>query len=122
VRETVERYIDAWERADVEEIVAMLADDAIIAMPPRPAWFRGPEAARLLLARRPFAEGRRYRARPAHANGQLAVVSYPWPRGDNGGHHALHLLTLDVDGRIEALTAFLAAEMLEPLGLPDSPA
>jgi RNA polymerase sigma-70 factor (ECF subfamily) len=35
VSELVERYIDAWERGDVEAIVAMLSEDATLAMPPR---------------------------------------------------------------------------------------
>jgi RNA polymerase sigma-70 factor (ECF subfamily) len=121
VGEIVERYIDAWERADVDEIVSMLAEEAIVAMPPRPAWFRGTEAARLFLASRPFSDGRRYRARRVHANGQLAVASYPISGGESQGHPALHLLTLDSDGRISELTAFLAQEMLAPLGLPGSP-
>jgi RNA polymerase sigma-70 factor, ECF subfamily len=119
VREIVERYIDAWQRADVDALVSMLADDAIVAMPPRPAWFRGVGAARAFFPLRPFAAGRRYRALPARANGQAAVVSYLWPPRQAGGQPALHLLTLDAEGQIAALTAFVAAEMLEHLGLPD---
>ncbi|HEX4564786.1 MAG TPA: RNA polymerase subunit sigma-70 [Solirubrobacteraceae bacterium] len=121
-REVVERYIDAWERADVDAIVSMLAEDAVIAMPPRPTWFRGTEAARLFLASRPFSDGRRYRARPARINGQLAVVSYPLPPADPGTHGAVQLLSLAAGGRIEAITAFLADAMLEPLRLPPAPA
>ena len=34
VRDLVERFIDAFERADVDAIVALLADDAEFAMPP----------------------------------------------------------------------------------------
>ena len=41
LRELVETYVDAWQRGDVEAIVGMLADDAVIAMPPMAAWFRG---------------------------------------------------------------------------------
>jgi RNA polymerase sigma-70 factor (ECF subfamily) len=121
VREIVERYIDAWERADVDAIVSMLTDDAIIAMPPRPAWFCGTRAVRVFLAARPFAEGRRFRALRVHANGQVAIASYPQSPAAPGPHAALHLLTLDARGRIEAITAFLADEMLAPLGLPDAP-
>ncbi len=44
VRAIVERYVDAWERRDVEALVAMLVDDATFAMPPYPNWFHGREA------------------------------------------------------------------------------
>jgi RNA polymerase sigma-70 factor (ECF subfamily) len=121
VREIVERYMAAWERADVEEIVSMLAADAIIAMPPRPAWFRGIDAVRRFLTSRPLAEGRRYRVLPAHASGQIAVVSYGLAR-DSAARRHLQLLTLDSEGRIEAISAFLGEDMLEPFGLPATPA
>src|SRR5262245_63505585 len=52
VRQLVERYMDAWESGDVEEVVSMLAEEAILAMPPRPSWFRGLQAARVFLAGR----------------------------------------------------------------------
>ena len=35
VRELVGRYVDAWERCDIEAFAAMLAQDATFAMPPR---------------------------------------------------------------------------------------
>src|SRR4051794_33825090 len=39
-------FVEAWERGDTRALVAMLAEGAILTMPPRPAWFRGREAAR----------------------------------------------------------------------------
>ena len=40
-RELVARFVDAWNRADVSAIVAMLSDDASFSMPPLLTWFRG---------------------------------------------------------------------------------
>jgi RNA polymerase sigma-70 factor (ECF subfamily) len=111
-REIVATYVDAWERGDVDVIVSMLADDAILAMPPRPSWYRGVEQARVFLARGPLAPGRRRRLRPAAANGQLAVGSYyqGWPDRPDGVH-VLQLLTLDPGGRIAEITAFVETEL-----------
>jgi RNA polymerase sigma-70 factor (ECF subfamily) len=36
VREIVANYVDAWERGEVDALVAMLAEDATFAMPPPP--------------------------------------------------------------------------------------
>jgi RNA polymerase sigma-70 factor (ECF subfamily) len=112
VREIVRNYVDAWERGDVEAIVAMLAEDAILAMPPRPSWYRGLEAARVFLARGPLAPTHHRRLRPARANGQIAVGSYylGWP-GQPETLQVLQLLTLDTNGRIAEITAFVGAEL-----------
>ena len=114
VREIVERYMDAWERGDVEAIVSMLADDAILAMPPWLSWYRGLKAARVFLAREPLAPTHSRRVHTAHANGQIAVSclfmgwdGYPDPLP------VLQLLTLDTSGSIAQVTAFVGTE-LEP--------
>jgi RNA polymerase sigma-70 factor, ECF subfamily len=44
VRALVQRFIDAFERGDVDAIVALLAEDATFAMPPYEEWYRGREA------------------------------------------------------------------------------
>jgi RNA polymerase sigma-70 factor, ECF subfamily len=50
LRELVESYVDAWERADVDAVVAMLAEDACFAMPPLASWFYGREGIAEFLA------------------------------------------------------------------------
>src|SRR5207302_6291978 len=105
LNDLVNRYVQAWEGGDVDAIVAMLTDDAVLAMPPRPSWYRGLEAARVFLARGPLAPDRGRRLRATHANGQLAIASYYTPgTGDTQPLQVLQLLTLDADGRIEAIT------------------
>jgi RNA polymerase sigma-70 factor (ECF subfamily) len=114
VREVVSTYVDAWERGDVDAIVAMLAEEAIVAMPPRPSWYLGLDAARAFLARGPLAPTISRRARGAQANGQLAVgvVFFGYP-GEPVVLQVLQLLTLDANGRIAEITAFVGTE-LEP--------
>jgi RNA polymerase sigma-70 factor (ECF subfamily) len=115
VRELVERYVDAWESGDVDTVVSMLAQDAILAMPPRPTWYRGIDAARVFLARGPLAAGQRRRAHLTHANGQPAVASHYESR-DGRTIEVLQLLTLETDGRIASVTAFVGTE-LAPFGV-----
>ena len=117
VRELVERYMDAWESGDVDAVVSMLAEDAILAMPPRPSWFRGLEAARVFLAGGPLAPTHSRRVRPAYANGQIAVGTYYLGLpGQLKTLQVLQLLTLDLNGRISEITAFVGTE-LAPFGI-----
>jgi RNA polymerase sigma-70 factor, ECF subfamily len=101
------RYVDAWERADVVALAAMLAEDAVWSMPPRPEWFRGPDAIALFLRAHPLANPTRLRISPTRANGQLAFTH------DEGSdkeqryvRHGLHVLALD-GNRIGEITVFL---------------
>src|SRR5829696_2418906 len=72
VREIVDRYVDAFERADVDAVVEMLAADGAFTMPPLPTWYRGREAVAAFLKGHVLASENRWRLVPARANGQLA--------------------------------------------------
>ncbi len=117
--EIVEAYVDAWERGDVDAVVAMLTDDASLAMPPLPAWFRGRADVGTFLAARPLAPGARWRLVRTWANGQPAVGHYRWDR-ERGGFraHSINVLTLTGD-RVAAVTAFLDGSILPAFGLPE---
>jgi RNA polymerase sigma-70 factor (ECF subfamily) len=115
---TVDRFAAAWERADVEALKAMLAEDAIFAMPPHPTWFAGRDAIAAFLRRRPFRPGWRERVVPTRANGQLAFGHYAWVDGRFAAH-GLTVLTLR--GReIAEITAFLSREPFARFGLPET--
>jgi RNA polymerase sigma-70 factor (ECF subfamily) len=43
-RALVERFVEAWDRVDIEGIVELLREDAVMAMPPEPVWFDGRDA------------------------------------------------------------------------------
>src|SRR5262249_1320108 len=40
------RFISAWESGDLDAFAALLADDAILTMPPHPEWYEGRDAVR----------------------------------------------------------------------------
>ena len=117
LRRLVDRFVAAWERADVDAVVAMLADGAVLTMPPAPTWFQGRDAVAAFLARVPLARRTRRRLVPTRANGQPAFGVYRWERNAFAPSELI-VLTLDGD-RIAEITAFLSAESFERLGLPD---
>src|SRR5262249_7038995 len=109
------RYAEAWESSDVERLVAMLAEDVRLAMPPQAEWYLGRDAVRAALARGPFTH--RWRLLPTSANRQLAVGCYRW----HEEHRAfvgegMDVLTLRA-GRIALINAFVVSD-LEAYGLP----
>jgi RNA polymerase sigma-70 factor (ECF subfamily) len=114
----VSRYVDAWQRGDVDAIVKMLTEDAVFAMPPMPTWFIGPFAIGAFLRERVIVPANRWRVVPARANGQVAFGYYLWD--EPAATYRLHNLSVvTVRGaQIAELTSFLSPEYLGRSGLP----
>ncbi len=118
LRELVSRFADAWERHDVDTVVAMLADDARMTMPPQPSWYRGRDAIATFLRRWPLSPEKRFRLRPVGANGQPALAGYIWDERANAFEaEGILVLTLR-DDRIEEITAFRTPEVFRFFDLP----
>jgi RNA polymerase sigma-70 factor (ECF subfamily) len=119
IREVVGSYMAAWERGDVDGVVAMLTEDAMIEMPPTPIWFRGREAIAAFYAKWLLSGALRWRHVPTRANGQLAVGCYIWDaERDVYAAHVLDVLTLRGE-RIAEITAFVDPGVFRGFGLPD---
>jgi RNA polymerase sigma-70 factor (ECF subfamily) len=119
LRETVEGFVDAWERADVDALAARLTEDAVMAMPPEPTWFRGQETVAAFLRAVPMGDSYRWRVLPTSANGQPAFAHYLWEDDANAFvGHGIAVLTLEGD-RICELTVFREPELLARFGLPE---
>jgi RNA polymerase sigma-70 factor, ECF subfamily len=119
LREIVDRFVDAWERADVDKLVSMLTEEPTMTMPPLPTWYRGRKAVAAFLEGWPLRRDRRWRVVPARANGQLAFGHYIWDEERaTFAAESITVLTLDGD-RIAEITAFLDAELLPRFGLPN---
>jgi RNA polymerase sigma-70 factor, ECF subfamily len=118
LREIVDGYIEAWEAADVSAIAAMLADDAVLAMPPWREWYSGREAVAAFLGRFPFSVGPR-RLVPIRANAQPAFAHYYWD-ADAAAFlaHGIHVLGLRGE-RIQDITIFRTPEAFDRFGLPE---
>jgi RNA polymerase sigma-70 factor (ECF subfamily) len=121
LREIVDRYVDAFERNDVDTVVEMLAADGAFTMPPVPTWYRGREAVAAFLSGHVLAGDKRWRLVPARANGQLAFGNYRWDEARSVFEpRSLSVLTLGREGIAEITTFIdLGPEMMARFGLPD---
>ena len=119
LREIVDRYVDAFERNDVDAVVEMLAVDGAFTMPPVPTWYRGREAVAEFLSGHVLAGDKRWRLIPARANGQLAFGNYRWDEAQSMFEpRSLSVLTLGQEG-IAEITTFIGPEMIRRFALPD---
>jgi RNA polymerase sigma-70 factor, ECF subfamily len=116
----VERYVAAWERNDVDAVVAMLTKDAKMTMPPLPSWYSGRGRIADFLLRYPLSDAHRWKMLPTAANGQPALAGYLWDDGSDAFvPNCLSVLTLR-DKQIEEVTAFLTPEAFLRFDLPAS--
>jgi hypothetical protein len=101
----------------VNDVVALLTDDVLLAMPPLPLEYQGRDLAARFLATVAFRDGRRYRMIATRANGQPAFGTYLRdPR--TGVTHANGLLVITLSGaRVSAITRF-DNSVLPGFGLP----
>jgi RNA polymerase sigma-70 factor (ECF subfamily) len=115
------RYVDAFERYDIDEFVTLLHEDAIQSMPPFAMWLRGAADIRAWMLG-VGAGCRGSRLTTLAVNGSPAVAQY---RADSaGGHTPWGIHVLDVaDGRISEIHTFLdiagpPGELFAQFGLP----
>ncbi len=117
-RVLLDRYVRAWERADIDGIVALLRDDALLTMPPNREWYRGRPAIRTFFAWvwRTTGAGP-FLLVPTAANAQDGYAQYD--AGSNGREwraHAIQVLTYH-DNEIAALTVFRDTRLFQAFGL-----
>jgi RNA polymerase sigma-70 factor (TIGR02960 family) len=117
-RALVGRFADAVERGDADAIVALLAEDAWLTMPPEPYEYQGHAAIAAFLRDRPALRSGRLRLVPTRANGQPAFGCYV-PDAQAAIVRAYGLLVLTLEGnRVAAITWFGDRGVLPHFGLP----
>jgi RNA polymerase sigma-70 factor (TIGR02960 family) len=115
-RELLDRYVAAFQNADVDGLVAVLTDDARYEMPPFLTWFQGSVAIGAFLGPRMHGFGETPVIRTS-ANGQPAIALYPATADGQHRLHALHVLTLASHG-IGRVVAFMDIDALRRFDLP----
>ncbi len=119
-RELLNRYMGAWESADVEALIALLKEDATFQMPPFPAWYQGRLGIRTVVSTTILAGDARGRFRllPTRANAQPAFAWYQ--RDEAGGvYRAFAIQVLMVDGDLLAdITTFANPGLFRHFKLP----
>ena len=116
-RGVIDRYVRAFEAAEVPALVGLLTDDAVMEMPPVPLWYRGSRDYGLFMRRVFEMHGPGWAARQLTANGQPALAAYaPDPAG---GHrvHTLQVFTV-AGGRVARNVVFADPRVFEAFGLP----
>jgi RNA polymerase sigma-70 factor, ECF subfamily len=113
----LERYVTAFENADIGALAAMFHEDVQLEMPPIPTWFAGRDAVVTFYGDRIFRTLVRRVLVPIRANGCPAAATYVLH--DDGRLHAHSVQVLEVeDGRIVHLYAFLDTTLFALFGLP----
>jgi RNA polymerase sigma-70 factor, ECF subfamily len=108
VKDLVSRYVDAWERCDVEAFAAMLSEDATFTMPPLASWYHGRDAITQWAAAWPLSGTWRWRTITTRASGQPAIGFYAF-HADSGRHRAFALNVLTLRGtEVSSVSAFIA--------------
>jgi RNA polymerase sigma-70 factor (TIGR02960 family) len=117
-RRLVGRFADAVQSGDVDEIVSLLTDDALLTMPPQPLEYEGHEAIATFLRHRAELRGAPLRVVPTRANTQPAFGCYlPDPHAAIARPYGLIVLTL-AGAEIAAITWFADTGIFRHFGLP----
>jgi len=118
VRAVIDRYVHAFEAADVPALVKLLADDAVLEMPPVPLWYRGRGDYGAFISRVFGMRGPGWAMRRLTANGQPALAAYaPAPDGPPR-LHTLQVFTI-TGGQVAVNVVFADPAVFRVFGLPE---
>jgi len=119
-RELLGRYVDAFERDDVDALVSLLREDAMMRMPPQPAVIGAVEIARFLREKAGGGDLAHFRLTPTWANGRPAVAIHS--RTEDRGLVPHGISVLEVEGeQIVGIDTFIDPRLLPRFGFPAEP-
>jgi RNA polymerase sigma-70 factor (ECF subfamily) len=112
------RFITAWESGDLEAFTAMLAEDALLSMPPQPEWYAGREAVSQFFGAVWAAVPGQRRLLQVTANAGLAVAVYNRPPAERAAYQASAIMLVEMRGGLVAqLTRFAFPRLFSMFGL-----
>jgi RNA polymerase sigma-70 factor (ECF subfamily) len=115
-RGLLNRYVAVFEQADMDGLVALLREDAMLRMPPQPDLGGGVQIARFFLETVAQGDLTRIRHRPTSANGRPAVTIEV--RAEDGTWIPEGIAVLEVEGdQIIGIDAFLDPALLPRFGV-----
>ncbi len=116
-RRLLAKYVDAFERFDIDGLVGLLHKDAVQSMPPYAMWLLGRDDIGRFMAG-PGHGCLGSKLVPVHANGSPAFGHYK--PGTHGGYTPWAIMVIEISGDgISGIHSFLEAEKLFPaFGLP----
>jgi RNA polymerase sigma-70 factor (ECF subfamily) len=125
VRELLDRYLRAWQLADITGFVQVVADDVRLSMPPLLTWFDGRDAVAAFVEAEIFARARPHGVpmRAGWCNGQPAFATYEPDGQGRLTASGLQILELDSRGgrpRVTAIVSFRDPALAARCGLPAS--
>jgi RNA polymerase sigma-70 factor, ECF subfamily len=115
-RAWVDRYMQAFERADVEGLKRLLTEDVLMEMPPMVNWFTGPGNYGLFMDWVFEHAGTDWRLKPVAANGGQPGFAAYRRAGDGYELHTLQVFTVTAGG-ISRNSVFQDSEVFASFGL-----
>jgi RNA polymerase sigma-70 factor (ECF subfamily) len=104
-RAVVDRYVAAFERADLAALTELLADEVVLEMPPMWNWYAGPADYAGFMDRVYRTRGTDWRTISLWANGEAGFAAYL-----GGALHTVQLLTVS-GGRVRRTSVFQDPEV-----------
>lgn len=120
IRAAVQRYVRAFEAADVKGLVGLLTHEVVLEMPPVPLWYRGRELYGRFMERVFELRGRTWRVVASSANSQPAMAVHVHD-GSTFQLHTVHVLTVVPQG-ISHITVFQDPAVLRRFDVSVEPA
>ncbi|HLO28698.1 MAG TPA: sigma-70 family RNA polymerase sigma factor [Anaerolineales bacterium] len=121
----LDHFVQAWESADVNGLVALLKQDAAFAMPPSPSWYQGRKAIQIFTAATIFADdgmfpgkaADRWRLLPTRANGSPAFAIYQ--RAEKNDYQPFGLVVLTIErNKLSEIMSFIDPSLPALFGFP----